>query len=251
MKRANGTPCWVDLMTSDAEGARTFYTTLFGWDYAIQAEEYGGYTMCRLQDDNVAGIGKKAPGTETPDAWTIYLAVDDLGATVSGWQERGGSVLMEPMEVPEQGHMAIVADPTGAVVGLWQPIHHDGFDVIGPAGATCWFEVNTPRSEDVRDFFTGLFGLTAERMPSMHYYMVKDTERPRFGILQMTEEWEGLPPHWMVYFNVADIEATVEQVEAHGGKVMHGPFDTPQGPIAVCADPTGAVFSVIRTTSAE
>lgn len=245
MEHAIGTPCWADLMTSDAGKAQSFYAAVLGWDYDIQPEDYGGYAMAKASGDNVAGIGKIPPGSEMPSAWTVYLAVDDVEAVVEKWTAEGGQVLNAAMEVPAMGHMAIMADPTGGAVGLWQPINHHGFDVIGPPGATCWYELNTRDNEAARDFFAEVFGLTPQRMEGMNYYTLHDDERPRFGILQMDESWAGLPPHWMVYFAVADVEAATATVKAEGGTVSHGPFDSPQGPMAVCIDPMGAPFMII------
>lgn len=239
-------------MTSDSDKARAFYASLLGWDYDIQSEEFGGYAMCRVGDDTVAGIGRKPADSEMPDAWTVYLLVDDLQAVLARWTEHGGQIVMPAMEVPRQGHMAMAADPSGAVVGLWQPIGHHGFDILGPPGSSCWYEVNTRTSEQVRDFFTSVFELTAQRMPDMHYYTLHEVVGPpRFGVLQMTDDWGEMPAHWMVYFAVDDVPAAVERVEAGGGQVMHGPFDTPQGPIAVCLDPTGTAFSIVKPLSTE
>ncbi len=248
MQHTVGTPCWADLMTPDPKKARGFYRELLGWDYEIQPEEYGGYAMASVGGQNTAGIGAIPPGSEMPTSWTVYLAVDDIDRVVDRWKEADGQVITEPFEVPAQGRMAVVSDPTGAVVGLWQPLAHHGFDLIGPPGAACWFEVNTHDSEKARDFFTERFGLTAQRMEGMHYYTIHDAGRPRFGVLQMTEDWGELPPHWMVYFAVADVDRAVEAVRANGGQVTHGPFDSPQGPLAVCVDPLGAPFTVIRPT---
>ncbi|MEN0064261.1 MAG: VOC family protein [Myxococcota bacterium] len=249
MKKTVGTPCWVDLMTPDPEVARNFYTKVLGWTYQIQPEEYGGYAMCHIEAGTVAGIGKPPAGNEMPSVWTVYLATEDIAKTVADWTAKGGQVLTAPFEVPSQGHMAVVSDPTGAVVGLWQPLAHRGFDSVGPPGAPCWFEVNTPKSETVRDFFVDVFGLTAQRLEGMHYYTLHD-DSPRYGVLQMTEAWEGIPPHWMTYFSVEDVPASAEVVKANGGKVHHGPFDTAQGPIAVCSDPTGAMFTIIKPQTA-
>lgn len=249
MNHPVGTPCWVDLSTPDPQQARDFYTAVLGWAYDIQSEAYFGYSMARTNDGVVAGIGQPPSGSEAPSAWTIYLAVADVSAATRSWKEAGGQILVEPFEVPAKGHMAIATDPTGGVVGLWQPTEHHGFDVIGPPGSACWFELNSWKSEDARDFFVGQFGHTANRMEGMHYYVVNDRERPRFGVLQMTEEWEGLPPHWVVYFSVSDVDGATAAVKANGGEVKHGPFDSPQGRIAVCTDPANAVFMLIAPTS--
>jgi len=251
MEHSVGTPCWADLSTSDPAKARDFYAAVFGWDYQLNGEEYGFYATARIGDDWVAGIGGQPPESEMPSAWTVYLKTDDVAKTVEQWTAKGGGVLMPPMEVPAMGHMAIVTDPSGAAVGLWQATGHTGFGAMGPHGTTCWFEVNTRESEKVRDFFAGLFDLqsgSSNHDAGTPYWVIQD-DRPRYGVLQMNEQWGDMPAHWMVYFQTDDLEATVAKVKEAGGTIHHGPFDTPPGPMAVCADPTGAVFSIISARS--
>ena len=243
---ATGTPCWVDLMTPDPAQAEAFYGQVLGWTYDKQPEAYGGYLVCKADGATVAGIGKPPAGTDMPAAWTPYLATTDVAATVARMTEAGGTVLRPPMEVPRQGHMAIVADPSGAVVGLWQPLAHHGFDVLGSPGAACWFEVNTWKGPEVREFFATVFRLAPQKLEGMDYWTLHHGGRPRYGVLQMTKEWEGLPPHWSSYFAVEDTDAAAARVRDAGGHVKHGPFDTPFGRMAVCADPGGALFSLIK-----
>lgn len=243
---AHGTPCWVDLMTPDLETAETFYAHVMGWTYDKQPEEYGGYLFCKSGGKNVAGIGKAPEGMQTPSAWTPYLAADDIAVTAARMTEAGSRIVQAPMEIPRQGHMAIVADPSGAVVGLWQPLAHTGFEAFGSPGAPCWFEVNTWQGAEIRDFFASVFTLNHERLDNMEYWTLHQGGRPRYGVLQMTKEWDGMSPHWSSYFAVDDTDAAAERVKSGGGTVKHGPFDTPFGRIAVCADPMSAIFSLIK-----
>ena len=149
-----------------------------------------------------------------------------------------------PMEIGPHGIMTVLMDATGAAVGLWQPKVHHGFGAIGPHGFPCWFEVNSPDMAAAAAFYQALFGLTAEKMPGMEYMTLSD-DRPRHGVLQMTQEWEGVPPHWMVYFSHHNVDEAAAYIGDNGGKVHYGPFDTPAGRIAVSQDPQGAMFTVM------
>lgn len=248
MPHAPGTPCWVDLSTTHPEAARAFFAAVLGWTYDEQGEAYGHYAMCHAGDEVAAGMGPIPEGAEFPPSWTVYLAVEDVQATVARAQELGGQVVTPPFEVPSQGHMAVVADPGGAVVGLWQPLEHAGFTTMGAPGTPCWFEVNTRAGEATRDFYTALFGLTHESMPmgATAYWTVHQGGRPRYGVLQMTDEWEGIPPHWMAYFTVPDTDAAVAAVKVAGGRLHVGPRDTAFGRFAVCGDPQGATFTLLQ-----
>src|SRR5690349_2819557 len=125
-KHTPGTCCWIDLMTSDTEGARRFYASLFDWSFEVGPPESGPYTICFRGGKRVAGIGPKPPGAPMPSAWTPYLATEDLDATLARIKSAGGNVAMGPMDVFEEGRMAIVSEPTGGVFGLWQPKRHTG-----------------------------------------------------------------------------------------------------------------------------
>src|SRR6056297_3085895 len=105
---APGTPCWFDLVSPDAEAAAAFYAALFGWTYDVAGPEHGHYRMAMVDGRPAAGIGQRQEGTETPSAWTVYLAADDAATMAERATGLGGSVVAEPMEVPGMGRMAIV-----------------------------------------------------------------------------------------------------------------------------------------------
>ena len=240
---ATGAPCWVDLATPDRSAARAFYGAVLGWTFTEAGE--GGDLMCASDGAPVAGIGPLREGTQTPSAWTPYLRVSDVATTTEGARGAGARVMIEPTQVGDRGHAAVITDPHGAVVGLWQPDRHEGFGAFGPSGTPCWFEVATRHGPAVRDFFADLFGLQHEKMPGMEYWTLHAAGAPRYGVLQMNAEWDGIDPHWMTYFAVADTDAAAARVTAAQGEVKHGPFDTPFGRIAVVSDPMGALFSII------
>ena len=115
-----GTPCWVDLMTTDLEAAKRFYTDLFGWEYIDTGEMGGGYQLAMKSGKLVAGIGGQMPGQTGPAVWTTYLWADDADAVGERVAKAGGNVIMGPMDVPGAGRMSIAVDPTGAAFGVWQ-----------------------------------------------------------------------------------------------------------------------------------
>lgn len=160
------------------------------------------------------------------------------------------------MDVGPEGRMAIAQDPTGAVFGIWQAGNHKGAELVHEPGAMDWCEVNTKDSEAARGFYTTVFGLESRLleapMPTT-YHTLHHASLPgdgaAGGVLQMTEAWGDLPPHWMVYFGVESPDTAAAKATELGGKCLHGPFDTPYGRMAVLQDPEGAVFSVnARTT---
>ena len=246
----SGTPCWVDLATTDLPAAAAFYGSLLGWSFEDQGEAFGHYHMARLGEHLTGGMGPLFPGGAPRPCWSVYLATEDADAAVRTVEALGGRVLQPPMDVGPHGRMAIVADPGGASVGLWQAGAVFGVEHRDAPGGLSWAEVNTRQGEAVSRFFEAFTGLDPRKIDGMDYWALHSADdRAHFGVLQMTEQWGELPPHWMPYFAVADADAATVQVQALGGAVHHGPFDSPYGRIAVCADPQGAAFTLIQLTT--
>ncbi len=244
--RPQGLPCWLDLSVPDVKIAAAFYERVFGWTYSVSGEAYGHYHVAQVDGRAVAGFGQPMSGNEVPSVWTLYFAADDADAMVTRAVELGGSVVAPAFDVPGQGRMALVADPTGAVFGLWQAHQHDGFGVTGAAGTMSWCEVNTTDADRARSFYTELLGASSRQRNEggTPYHVLSRDDVDVAGILQMNDQWSGLAPHWMVYFRVGDMDAAVGAVKDAGGTVQHGPFDSKHGRLAVVADPAGAIFSL-------
>jgi uncharacterized protein len=156
---APGTPCWVDLGTPDLDAAAAFYGGLFGWSVEEDenAEQTGGYRQAKLRGKPVAGVMPLMQEGQPP-AWSTYVSVEDADATTAKIREAGGNVLVEPMDVLDLGRMAVFADPTGAVFGLWQPGSFIGAEVVNEAGGVLWNELNTRDTEAAKAFYRAVFG---------------------------------------------------------------------------------------------
>ncbi|MEZ4661855.1 MAG: VOC family protein [Caldilineaceae bacterium] len=250
-KRAAGTPTWLDLATPDLDVAKAFYKQVFGWDYFDTGPDFGHYNMAMAQGRNAAGMGPIwPPDSPQPSAWTIYLASDDINADVKRVQELGGQVMVEPMVIGDSGSMAICVDPTGAAFGLWEANNHIGSGVENEHGGMTWFEVNTRDSAAACAFYEALTNTTANKMDGMDYHIMQRGDDMLYGVLQMDENWAGIPPHWIGYFTVDNTDAAVERVVAAGGQVRVPAFDMPYGRMAVLSDPAGAAFSIVQPPAA-
>jgi uncharacterized protein len=252
-KRNAGTPTWMDLATPDLAVAKKFYTAVLGWDYFDTGPDFGNYNMAMAQGRNVAGIGPIwPPDSPQPSAWTIYFASDEATSDCARVKELGGQVMVEPMVIADSGSLAVCVDPTGAVFGLWQVNQHIGSAVENEHGAMVWWEVNTRDSAAAGDFYGKLLSATATKMEmeGAAYYMMQRGEAMLCGILQMDHHWEGIPPHWMGYFQVDNTDAAIERAVAAGGKLHVPTFDMQYGRMAVLADPAGATFSIVQPHAA-
>lgn len=246
-KHENGRFCWAELSTSDRPAAKAFYTTLLGW----QAEDNPMgpdmvYTMAKLDGQNAAALYQDNSG-KAPPHWQTYISVDNADATAARAKELGGTLIAEPFDVMTFGRMAVIQDPTGAIFSIWQPKVHIGFQVIAEPGAVCWNELYTRDTSAATAFYTGLFGYTAKQseMP-MPYTEFQLDGKSLAGMMAMGPEMEGVPPHWNIYFTVANCEETFAKATQLGGAVLVPPMDIPGvGKMAVMKDPQGAVFAFV------
>ncbi|HEY2790871.1 MAG TPA: VOC family protein [Micromonosporaceae bacterium] len=239
-----GAPCWADVNAADAVAAGRFYRGVFGWDLEDMGEQYGHYTIATVDGRTVAAITPPPPGGEdAPSMWTVYLKSDDAASTASAVEKAGGSIVMPTMEVPGQGVMGLVADPTGAIFGIWQPGGHTGAQLFGENGAINWAEAHTPDGPAADTFYTTVFPLTGEPIEGggIDFTVLKSGDDMVGG--RYSEP--GLDPHWRVYFQVADVDAAVANVREGSGTVLSEPEDTPYGRMAVVADPNGASFALM------
>ncbi len=151
------------------------------------------------------------------------------------------------MEIPDTGHMCICTDPVGAVFGLWQATKFIGAEIAEEHGTMAWAEVNSTDVDRAREFYGKVFDLTSQRMadPVITYYTLHNGEPPVAGAMQMMENMQGVPPHWLVYFVVADLENANAAVKANGGKLLDGPIPSPYGDVMVVQDPQGGTFAYI------
>lgn len=248
-----GTFCWVDLGTTDAAAAKKFYAGLFGWELVdMPAGPDMVYTMAYVNGKDVAALYQMGPNEQgMPPHWNSYISVANVDEVAAKAKALGGTVLGEPFDVMTAGRMAMIQDPTGAVVAAWQPGEHAGAKLVNEPGAFSWNELATTDTQKAGDFYTGLFGWTTQvqDMGNFLYTTFMNGDRMNGGMMQITKEWGDVPPHWMVYFAVADCDASANTATSLGGKLLVQPTDIPQvGRFAMIQDPQGAVFAIIKMT---
>jgi len=250
-----GTPAWTDLMVPDRLAAQAFYGPLFGWDFVVGGPETDFYTMVLKHGQPVAGLGESRPGPDAPPAmWTTYLATDDVDASVARATGAGATVVMAPMGVMEFGRMAVLADPTGAVVGLWQSGAHTGANLVNEPGAMIWHEALSHDLAAARAFYGELFDYALEDMsgPEFEYTaLMLGGTMPVAGLGGTGTLPDDVPPHWQVYFAVADTDAATAKAVELGATVLDGPRPSPYGRVAVLSGPAGERFTLMSTSEPE
>jgi predicted enzyme related to lactoylglutathione lyase len=246
-------------MSPDVDASKVFYTAVFGWDATDQLDDDGNriYVSFTLDGKSVAGLGGAMPGAAPmPAIWNTYVCSDDVESTVGKVAAAGGSVMMPPMQVMTAGHMAIIADPTGAVISVWQPGDHPGAQLTNEPNTWAWNELLTRDVGAALPFYTAVFGWDfddTDMGPTGTYYTIKGGENGGWGgAMAMPPEMpEMAPNHWTVYFSIADTDATVAAVTSNGGQVVRPPMDAPGvGRITIFHDPQGGNFSTLQPVSA-
>ena len=241
-----GSPCWTDLWTSDVEASRRFYEELLGWEAQEPSPEFGGYFMFTRSGVPVAGCMGEMGDMPADNRWKVYLATADIENTVKSAVSAGAEIVFPPMAVADMGVQSVIVDPTGAVVGLWQPGTFSGFTVLGEHGAPSWFELHTRAYVTAVDFYRSTLGWETDvtsDMNSFRYTTMRDPngEEPLAGIMDATGFLtEGVPATWSVYWGTDDVDVAVAKVHELGGSVVIDARDTPYGRVAVVADLTGA-----------
>ena len=241
----HGTPNWTDLTFTDEERSKDFYSALFGWEYEHMPTDQGSdYIMAKKKGLNAAGMMQTVDLQAMPAVWSVYLAVDDVSQAAEAAQKAGGEVVVPPMNAMDAGRMAVVSDPTGAFIGLWQATNHIGASIVNEPGAFTWAEVFSPDTDKVLEFYKhlGLHGHELN-MGETPYMAFKVNEDVVGGTLHPPVA--AVPPHWHAYFGVEDCDASADIVTKNGGSILTKPFDTPVGRMSVVTDPDDAAFSLI------
>jgi predicted enzyme related to lactoylglutathione lyase len=250
-----GTFCWPELATTDQPAAVSFYRSLFGWDVNdVPIGPTGTYSMFQMRGKEVGAAYTMRPEERqhgAPPHWNAYVSVANTDETVNRAKELGAKVLAPAFDVMDSGRMAVLQDPTGAVFQIWQPKNHIGVKIMREPGALTWTELATRDTEAARTFYTSLFGWKEKTSTGagMTYteFIVGDT--PFAGMMEMNAQMVamGVPPNWLTYFQVADVDATAKKATELGATLAVPPMDIPNtGRFSVIQDPQGAAFAIYK-----
>ncbi|MEJ7892421.1 MAG: VOC family protein [Solirubrobacteraceae bacterium] len=240
-----GTFSWTDLTTSDVGGAKAFYAKVFGWDYDdLPAGENHTYSMANVDGATVAAI----QSMDGPPRWNAYITVESADDAAEKAKEAGAEIHAGPFDVMEAGRMLVIQEPSGSVVSAWEPKENPGAGLVNVHGAMTWNDLQTHDVDKAVQFYTEMFGWEVAPLTEddeSGRMVIRNGDRLNGGMAKMPEELgTEVPPHWLTYFAVDDIDAATAAIVEGGGEVVAGPLDIPAGKLAVAADPQGAVFGV-------
>lgn len=211
MPRALG---WMDVVSTDLPAMSAFYRRVFGWDLSESWDHHGGdYRMLTRDGHNVAGIEQIGP-EKGPARWTVFLVADDMTSVVDAALAAGGAVTFQPAALDDLGVVAMITDPLGATLGVWQPGSFDPRAIPQLDGRFATAELVTSDVAGTREFLAAVAGADV-------------------GTITHGEQGE-----WQPVLGVESLAATTAAIEANGGTVRPA---RPDG-LTEAVDPLGASF---------
>lgn len=119
-----GNFCWNELATTNVKAAKDFYSKVFGWQFTDHEMGDMTYTMIKINDKDFAGIWAipKEQQKQIPPHWMAYILVEDVEKALDKAKKNGATVVKPVTNANEMGRFAIITDPTGAHIALWQSL---------------------------------------------------------------------------------------------------------------------------------
>ncbi len=249
----HGTFCWADLSTHGGEAAVDFYSQLMGWQPETKDSGFGTpYTTFRQDGQAIAGLYWMPETSEFPSAWNNYVSVDDVDALMPMVTEGGGQIIEPPFDEPYGARIALILDPDGAALCLFQQRGNIGAGLVNTPGALCWNQLYTREPQAVKAFYSALPGWDFQE-DETGSFMILNKGRANGNMITISEDMGDMPSMWLPYFSVVDIEAAAQRVKELGGAVHMGPFDVGGGigRFLLFTDPQGAHCFLIQLNAPE
>jgi predicted enzyme related to lactoylglutathione lyase len=248
---SHGRFAWYELITTDVEAAKAFYTNVIGWgtlDASAPGRVYTLFTAGKALVSGLMDLPEDARNMGGKPSWVGYVEVDDVDATANRIKRLGGVVHVPPTDVSNISRFSIFSDPQAARLALfkWLNPGQDQPAELGAPGRVGWHELLADDWEKALAFYGELFG-----------WQKADADIGKIGTYQlfsaggqtiggMLNKPAVIPvPFWLYYFNISDIDAAAQRVTTGGGQILDGPLEMPGGSwIVQCADPQGAIFAL-------
>jgi len=251
---SHGRFAWYELMTTDMEAARAFYTGVMGWsawEASVPGRPYTLFTTAKAVVGGLMRLPEEASRTGVRPAWIGYVGVNDVDAAADRVERLGGIIHVPPTDVANISRFSVFTDPQTARLALFKwlgPAQEQPAEPDAP-GHVGWRELLAADGEQALAFYGELFGwqgADADIEESAIYQLFSAGEETIGGMVTRPETIPA--PFWLYYFNASDIDAAAQRVKAGGGRILDGPLDVPGGSCMVrCEDPQGAVFALEGT----
>jgi uncharacterized protein len=248
---------WYELMTTDVEAAKAFYTNVIGWgtqDASTPGTPYTLFTVRGIPVCGLMGLQEDAKRAGAKPRWMGYVGVNDVDAAADRFKHLGGAVHVPPTDTPNISRYSIVDDPQTATLALlkW---HNAGppLAAVGEPGRVGWHELYADNWEKAFAFYREVFDwqkAAADYGPLGAYHLFSAGGQMLGGMFNRPATVPD--PFWLYYFDIGDIDAAVKRVTACGGHVLEDPLEVPGGWVFRCKDPQDAMLALMggRSTKA-
>lgn len=257
MSAASGRFVWYDLMTTNTEAAKAFYTEIIGWK--TSKWEGGDYETWAMGDKGIGGLmvlPEQAKAAGAPPHWMGYVAVDDVDTTARKAESLGATIYVPGTDIPNVGRFAVLGDHQGATFAIFSSPMEGAAPDRESLGRFSWAELNTTDWESAWKFYSALFGWKPTQSMDMgefgQYFMFGTDSQQSMGGMSNAATMMKAPAHWLHYINVDDVDETARRITEKGGKILNGPMDIPGNDrIAQCMDPQGGYFAIYSSGRAR
>jgi hypothetical protein len=247
-----GRPLWYELMTTDMKAAEAFYRDVVGWKTAPFEGTGQPYTMFKRGGDlSTGGVMTKPPEVKAPPFWAMYIGVPKLEEAAAKITKLGGKAHTEVISIPKVGRMQMFMDPQGAAFYIFEPTSEDQPrpEAAPEMGEASWHELMTTDWKAAMKFYEEMFNWQPTDKMDMGemgtYQMFNRPHGMIGGMMNKPPQMANVPPNWLIYFRVPDVDAAAERIKAKGGKILSGPMEVPGGDRVLSAtDPQGAAFGL-------
>jgi predicted enzyme related to lactoylglutathione lyase len=245
-----GTFSWADVTTPDQPAAKEFYSGLFGWEANDSPVGDGVfYSMMLLDGHNVAAVSPQPQQQReagVPPTWNNYITVESADDAAAKASQLGATVHAPPFDVMDVGRMAVIQDPQGAFFMVWEAKTNIGAGLVNQPGALVWNELASPDLDASAKFYSDMFGWTTQPLEDspQPYLVVMNGDNSNGGMRLLSEEDAHVPPHWLPYFGIDDLDRGLAKTKELGGTVVGGPIDIGIAKIGIVQDPQGAMFAI-------
>ena len=245
MTHAPGTFCFAELHTSELEPDKRFYGELFGWRAVDLPGAGGEYALLQKDGKDVAALRR----TTGPRRWVPYLAVTSVDETATSAHRHGAAIIGAPFDMTGMARLAVVHDPAGGVLGLWESRGHGGAAVLDEPASLWWAELVTRDVQVAKNFYANVLGWRAvdTLKYGIRYSVFKLGDQSVAGLLPIGSDWGPVATHWQVLFATDNADAKFARAKELGGSVIFGPNDVPNaGRAAILLDARNASFVVMQ-----
>ena len=229
---------WHELLTTDPAAGAGFYSKVFGWDARPHPAE-NGYTLLAGEQGLIGGsrvVDSDPLATAVGPNWLTFVGVPDITAALAAVEANGGRVVHPAKDLPEEGgRYAVIADPQGGTIGLYEPATADaGSDAAAAAGPVSWHEFSALDPQAALAFYHKIFGWEVVAEVPMGgdvgtYYLFGFGQDQLGGVFKRPADLPPSWPHWLVYVAVPSVTAAVAAAVAAGGQLLTGPHQVPGG----------------------